>query len=99
MILDKVIFPDLGPRSLKIFLQYVASTGWEVDLVKEFSTFGLTRPRSATPARFAHRLDITLSIVMMMVMMTTVIIIIIMIRHSLNRMMITADFAILLLPH
>ena len=58
----------------------MASTGWEVDLVKEFSTFGLTRPRSATPARFAHRLDITLSIVMMMVMMTMMMIII-MIRH------------------
>ena len=80
MILDKVIFPDLGPRSLKIFLQYVASTGWEVDLVKEFSTFGLTRPKSATPAQFVHRLDITLFIVMMM-LMTTMMMIIIMIRH------------------
>ena len=38
----------------------MASTGWEEVLVKAFSTFGLRRPRSATPAQSAHRLDITL---------------------------------------
>ena len=63
----------------------MASTGWEVDLVKAFSTFGLRRPRSATLAQSAHRLYITLSIVMMMVigivMMMTMMMIIIMIRH------------------
>ena len=58
----------------------MASTGWEVDLVKAFSTFGLRRPRSATLAQSAHRLDITLSTVMMMLMMTMMMIIR-MIRH------------------
>ena len=61
----------------------MASTGWEVDLVKAFSTSGLRRPRSATLAQSVHRLDITLSIVMMMLMMTimmTTMMIIIMIR-------------------